>query len=94
VGIIVYLSFLAGAIWTLAEVRRKNDAYGLALIGVAVVLFVHSLFYGIFFEDPITWCVLALAASYVASREPDAATARAWPLPRWRPVRAPVTTPR
>ena len=93
VGILMYLAFLVGAIWTLVEVRRGNEAYGLALVGVAVVLFVHSLFYGVFFEDPITWCVLALGASYVASREPQAQTARPWPFTRWLPQRTPVTTP-
>jgi O-antigen ligase len=92
-GLLAYLALLASAVRILAEIRRSNEAYGLGLIAVAVVLFVHSLFYGVFFEDPITWIVLALAAGYVASTEPRAEAARRRHLRRWVPQRAPVTAP-
>lgn len=81
VGALVYLAFLGGAIWTLALVRREDEPLGLALGAAFVVLFVHSLTYGLFFEDPFTWCVLALAAGYVATTQP---AGRPFPLPRFR----------
>ena len=78
VGTVFYVAFLAGAAWVLALVRRRDEALGLALIGAFVVLVVHSLFYAVFMEDPLTWGVLALAASFLATtaREPEAARAR------------------
>jgi len=66
VGVLAYLGFLAGALWALAAVRREDEPFGLGLVAAFVVLFVHSLFYGLFFEDPFSWCVVALAASFAA----------------------------
>jgi len=41
---------------------------------VFLALFVHSLFYGGFFEDPLAWLALAIgAAVVVAARELPAA---------------------
>jgi hypothetical protein len=65
-GVLAYVAFLAGAVWTLLVVRRADEALGLGLIAAFVVLFVHSLTYGLFFEDPFSWCVLALAAGFAA----------------------------
>jgi len=70
VGTLVYLVFLVGATWILALARRAHEPLGLALVAAFVVLFVHSLTYGLFFEDPFTWCVLAIAASFVATTQP------------------------
>jgi hypothetical protein len=47
----------------------------LAAIGV------HSLFYNAFFEDPMMWGLLALAAVAAAAREPAAEPAAAEPVP-------------
>jgi hypothetical protein len=39
----------------------------LGLAAVLSVLFVHSLLYAGFFEDPLTWGVLGLTAAVLAS---------------------------
>ena len=43
---------------------------------VLLALFVHSLFYSGFFEDPITWLALAIGASFLASRGATGGAAR------------------
>jgi len=65
VGIVAYLAWFAGAFVTLRNAWRRDATIGLALAAVFGVLFVHSLSYSGFFEDPITWGSLALAAACV-----------------------------
>jgi len=65
-GVIAYLALLAGAVRVLELARRLRPAVGLALGAVVLALVVHSLFYSGFFEDPITWLALAIAANVVA----------------------------
>jgi O-Antigen ligase len=65
VGFLAYVWFLVGAGETFDAVRRRNTALGLTLAAVFVALFVHSLFYSGFVEDPITWVAVALAASFL-----------------------------
>ena len=50
-------------------VRRRHQALGLSLAAVFLALFVHSLAYSGFFEDPITWFVLAVAAAFLSGRD-------------------------
>jgi len=66
-GVAAYLAFLAGACRLLWLAYRENRGLVLGLIGVLIVLFVHSLFYSAFFEDPLTWGALAVAAAVVAA---------------------------
>jgi putative inorganic carbon (hco3(-)) transporter len=70
VGLLLYLALLAGAARTLWELWRRRPALGLALGAVLVALAVHSLFYSGFFEDPITWVVLAIASAALAAPVP------------------------
>jgi O-Antigen ligase len=64
-GLALYAWLLLGGARLLEAVRRRDRALGLAL-GVSFLgLFVHSLFYSGFFEDPITWVVLAVAAGWL-----------------------------
>jgi O-antigen ligase len=85
VGVALYVLLLAGALWTFLAVRRRDEALGLALLAAFVVLTVHSLAYAVFFEDPLTWGVLGIAASYLAAAhargEPVAATPTRDPAP-------------
>jgi hypothetical protein len=76
IGLLVYAALLAGAARLLAVLTRANRPLGLAAAAVFVALFVHSLFYAGFFEDPIVWGVMALAGWAVA----------ALPLARRHPV--------
>ena len=68
VGLALYAALLAGAAKALLRVFRIERAFGLALAAVFVALFVHSLFYSGFFEDPVTWLVLGVASSFLATR--------------------------
>lgn len=69
IGFALYLGFLAGAAWTLLALRRRAEALALALLALLVVVFVHSLAYGVFFEDPLLWAGLGIAAAALAARE-------------------------
>jgi O-antigen ligase len=77
VGFLLYLAFLAGAARLLWEAFRRDRIFGLGLAACFLVLLLHSLFYSGFFEDPVMWGVLGVAAMLVArvrraADEPDA----------------------
>jgi O-antigen ligase len=65
VGIFSYLALLAAAVVLLRDALLRNRALGLALGAVFLALFVESLLYSGFFESPVTWGVLGLAAAVV-----------------------------
>ena len=67
IGLLAYVAILAGAAHAIDDVRRRQQALGLSLAAVFLALFVHSLAYSGFFEDPITWLVLGIAAAFVPS---------------------------
>ncbi len=68
-GVLAYLALLVGGARTIRSVTRRDRAFGLALGASFLVLFVHSLFYPGFLEDPLTWLVLGLACAHVAQRQ-------------------------
>jgi hypothetical protein len=70
IGLALYALLLAGAAATIEQVRRLDQAIGLTLAAALLALFVHSLFYSGFFEDPVTWFVLGVASSFLAARRP------------------------
>ena len=67
---------LALLAWTLAAFlgeafrRRRRSLSLVAGLGIAAI-FVHSLFYNAFFEDPITWALFGLAVLAVPGRAAD-----------------------
>jgi putative inorganic carbon (HCO3(-)) transporter len=69
-GLAAYLAWLAGAYVTLRKAWRRDATIGLSLAAVFAVLFMHSLSYSGFFEDPITWGALALAAACLPRAAP------------------------
>jgi O-antigen ligase len=78
VGFGIYLWMLAAIGWALARVTRVHRLFGLGLAAVFLVVFVHSLLYAGFFEDPLTWGVVGLAAGVLAAApEPASAKERA-----------------
>jgi O-antigen ligase len=66
VGFLLYLVFMAAAVRLLYEAVRRHRAAGLGLAAAFLVLFLHSLFYSGFFQDPLTWGTLAVAATSLA----------------------------
>ena len=73
IGLAAYLALLGGAATLIERVRRRHAPLGLGLAAVLLALFVHSLAYSGFFEDPVTWLAIAVAASFALSRaDPDA----------------------
>jgi hypothetical protein len=67
VGLAVYVWLLVVASRLLLRVIRERDrALGFSLAASFLVLVLHSLFYSGFFEDPITWGVLGVAAASLA----------------------------
>jgi O-antigen ligase len=65
-GFALYVWVLGAAGWALVLVVRRNGALGVALAAVLVALFVHSLLYAGFFEDPLAWGVLGIVAAFLA----------------------------
>jgi O-antigen ligase/polysaccharide polymerase Wzy-like membrane protein len=62
VGFAIYAWLLVASGRMLHLVTRIDRAFGLGLASVFLALFVHSLFYAGFFEDPIVWGVIGAAA--------------------------------
>jgi O-Antigen ligase len=69
VGIALYAALLAGSMLMIVSVWRLDAGLGLVLGASLLALFVHSLFYSGFFEDPITWFVLGLGSSFLVARQ-------------------------
>jgi O-antigen ligase len=67
IGFALYLWTLAAASWALLLLTRRDRALGMGLASVFLALFVHALLYAGFFEDPLTWGVLAIAAGALVS---------------------------
>ncbi len=67
IGLTLYVWLLVAAGWALFLVTRIDHTLGIGLAAVLLVLLVHSLLYAGFFEDPLTWGVLGIAAAVLAS---------------------------
>jgi O-antigen ligase len=63
VGFALYAWMLAAVGWALIRISRVERAFALGLAAVLFVLFVHSLLYAGFFEDPLTWGAIGLVAA-------------------------------
>jgi putative inorganic carbon (HCO3(-)) transporter len=88
VGLALYAWLLGAAAWALWLVTRRDRMLGIGLAAVLGAVFVHSLLYAGFFEDPVTWGVFGLAAAVLAAPATtvrvelaDAAGAEQAPLP-------------
>jgi hypothetical protein len=61
-GLVIYAALMTATARLLYLVTQHNRALGLGAASVFLALFVHSLFYAGFFEDPIAWGVIGVAA--------------------------------
>ncbi|HUG64849.1 MAG TPA: O-antigen ligase family protein [Gaiellaceae bacterium] len=66
VGFGLYGWLLAAIAVALLRIARVERAFALGLAAVLTVLFVHSLLYAGFFEDPLTWGAIGLVAALLA----------------------------
>jgi len=67
VGLFAYLALIVVALWTMcAGIGRAAPVGRIAVLATFVALLVHTMAYAGFFEDPITWVLLALGASLAA----------------------------
>jgi O-antigen ligase len=62
IGFAIYVALMAATARLLYLVTLRNRALGLGAASVFLTLFVHSLFYAGFFEDPVAWGVVGVAA--------------------------------
>jgi len=62
IGLALYVWLLVGGSRAILAVWRLDPGLGLGLGACLLALFVHSLFYPGFLEDPLTWMVFAVAA--------------------------------
>lgn len=62
IGFLIYVALMAATARLLYLVSRRDRALGLGAASVFFALFVHSLFYAGFFEDPVAWGVIGVAA--------------------------------
>ncbi|HEX8752341.1 MAG TPA: O-antigen ligase family protein [Solirubrobacterales bacterium] len=86
-GLAVYLALIVAALWTMGAGLWRGPPDGrtrfvarAAVLAAFVALLVHTLAYAGFFEDPITWVLLALSVSLAAAPVPAAAPAGAAPV--------------
>ena len=69
VGFVAYLTLIAAALWTMARGlgRPASQVGRAAVLAAFVALLVHTMAYAGFYEDPITWVLLAVGASLAAA---------------------------
>jgi O-antigen ligase len=67
IGVVVYGWLLVAGALGLLRVTAQARALGFCLAAVGLILVVHSLFYAGFFEDPLTWGVLAISAAVLSA---------------------------
>jgi putative inorganic carbon (HCO3(-)) transporter len=77
VGLAAYVALVVVALWTMGAGMWSRapgrdptvlDAARAAILATFVALLLHTLAYAGFFEDPITWVLLAVGASLAAAR--------------------------
>jgi O-Antigen ligase len=79
VGFLIYAALMAATARLLYLVAQRDRALGLGAASIFLALFVHSLFYAGFFEDPIAWGVIGVAAWALLTAVPHSRPAGAFP---------------
>jgi putative inorganic carbon (HCO3(-)) transporter len=70
VGLAAYIALVVTALWMMAMgLRRHMLVARAAVLATFVALLVHTMAYAGFFEDPITWVLLAAGASLAAAHQ-------------------------
>jgi O-antigen ligase len=67
-GVAAYIALVVTALWTMAGgLFKRMSVARAAILATFVALLVHTMAYAGFFEDPITWVLLAVGASLAAA---------------------------
>jgi O-antigen ligase len=66
-GLALYLALIVVALWTMTAGLRGRRAGRAAVLAAFVALLVHTMAYAGFFEDPITWVLLAVGAALAST---------------------------
>jgi putative inorganic carbon (HCO3(-)) transporter len=67
VGLSFYIALIVVALWAMAAGLRGRRASRAAVLAAFVALLVHTMAYAGFFEDPITWVLLAVGAALAST---------------------------
>ncbi len=68
VGLVLYAALVVTALWTMAaRTPARLSVARVAVLATFVALLVHTMAYAGFFEDPITWVLLALGAALASA---------------------------
>jgi len=62
-GLALYVALIGTALWTMTQGASRSTAGRAAVLAAFLALLVHTMAYAGFYEDPITWVLLALGAS-------------------------------
>ncbi len=77
VGLAAYLALVVTALWTMgAGLLRRSSVARAAVLATFVALLVHTMAYAGFYEDPITWVLLAAGVSLAAANQRSLAACR------------------
>lgn len=67
IGLALYAALIVTALWTMTTGAGVSTPGRAAVFAAFVALLVHTMAYAGFFEDPITWVLLAVGASLAAA---------------------------
>lgn len=67
IGLALYVALVGVALWTMVSGPGLASAGRAGVLAAFVALLVHTMAYAGFFEDPITWVLLAIGASLAAA---------------------------
>jgi putative inorganic carbon (HCO3(-)) transporter len=67
VGLVFYVALIVVALWAMTAGLRGRRAGRAAVLAAFVALLVHTMAYAGFFEDPITWVLLAVGAALAST---------------------------
>jgi O-antigen ligase len=74
-GLGVYVALVLTALWTMAAgLFKRMSVARAAVLATFVALLIHTMAYAGFFEDPITWVLLAVGVSLAAADWPGASS--------------------
>jgi putative inorganic carbon (hco3(-)) transporter len=67
IGLAAYIALIVVALWTMTAGLKGRRAGRAAVLAAFVALLVHTMSYAGFFEDPITWVLLAIGAALAST---------------------------